>query len=105
MPDDQHDAERVIARVRRLMAVSVVFTGVAVAAVLAIIGYRVSTRDGSAPPMDAAATLPKGAKVIATAVADDRLVLTVEVDAGTEIHLFDLRTLAPRGRLRLRPAP
>ena len=107
MPDAELDpaAARTMAKVRRLMAVSVVLTGVAIAAVLAIIGYRVFAREESAARFDASAALPKGAKVVATAVADGRIVLTVDVGGRTELHLFDLRTLKPRGRLELRLEP
>jgi hypothetical protein len=35
----------------------------------------------------------------------ERLAVTIEVGGQTEIHLFDARTLAPQGRLRLRPEP
>jgi hypothetical protein len=99
-------AERIVAKVRRLMAISVLFTGLAVAAVLGVIGYRVFRGEGSAaPPGDVSVSLPRGAKVVGTAVNEDRLAVTIEVGGHTEIHLFDARTLAPRGRLRLRPEP
>ena len=104
LPDPQ--AERIVAKVRRLMAISVLFTGLAVAAVLGIIGYRVFRGEGSAPSApDASVSLPKGARVVGTAVNDDRLAVTIEAGGATEIHLFDARTLAPRGRLRLRVEP
>ena len=106
MPDEPDPAAaRTIAKVRRVMTVSMVFTGLALAAVLAVIGYRVFTSEGSAPRVDASAALPAGAKVIATTVAGDRIVLTVETGGRTELHLFDVRTLAPRGRLRLHAEP
>jgi hypothetical protein len=96
-------AERIVAKVRRLMAVSVLFTGLAVAAVLGVIGYRVFRGEGSvAPAADVSASLPRGAKVVGTALNEDRLAVTIELAGQTEIHLFDARTLAPRGRLRLR---
>ena len=99
-------AERIVAKVRRLMAVSVLLTGLAVAAVLGVIGYRVFRGEGSAPPVaDVSASLPRGAKVVGTALNEDRLAVTIEVGGQTEIHLFDARTLAPRGRLRLRAEP
>ena len=99
-------AERIVAKVRRLMALSVLFTGIAVAAVLGVIGYRVFRGEGSAPPpADVSVSLPKGARVVATALNDDRLAVTIEVGGQPEIHLFDARTLAPRGRLRLRAEP
>jgi hypothetical protein len=99
-------AERIVARVRWLMAISVLFTGIAVAAVLGVIGYRVFRGEGSAPAVaDLNVSLPKGARVVGTALNDDRLAVTIEVGGQSEIHLFDARTLAPRGRLRLRAEP
>lgn len=88
------------------MLVSVLFTGIAIAAVLAVIGYRVSRDEGSRPPVpQVQAALPAGAKVLATAVAGDRIVVTLEVAGRAELRLFDLQTLQPRGRLELAPAP
>jgi uncharacterized protein DUF6476 len=99
-------AERLVAKVRRLMAISVLCTGLAVAAVLAVIGYRVFRGEGSAArPADVSVNLPKGAKVVATAVHEDRLVVTTDAGGVTEIHVFDVRTLQLRGRIRLQPEP
>jgi hypothetical protein len=99
------EAARMVARVRRLMLISGLTTVLAVGAVIAVIGYRVFKTEGSATPVEATATLPKGARVIATAVGEDRLVVTVETSSGIEIHTFDLKTLKPAGRLRLAPEP
>ena len=41
--------------------------------------------------------LPKGAKVIATAVADDRIAVTIEQGGTVEVRTFDLKTLQPPG--------
>jgi hypothetical protein len=49
--------------------------------------------------------LPKGAKVIATGVSGDRVVVTVEVNGVTEIRTFDARSLQPVGRLRFANEP
>ena len=49
--------------------------------------------------------LPKGARITATAVADDRVVVTVEINGAIEIRTFDLRTLRPTGRLRFATEP
>jgi hypothetical protein len=96
------EAASVVAKVRRLMLVSVLFTGIAVAAVLVVIGYRIYRNEGaSAAAMpDVTARLPKGARIIASAVADDRIVLTVDVNGTTELRTFDVRTLKPTGRLQ-----
>ena len=95
-------AAQIVARVRRWTLISGLFTVVAVAAVLTVIGYRVYRSEGSAPvAADVTAALPKGAKVVGTAATEDRLVLTVEVQGVTEIHTFNLKTLKPAGRLKL----
>ena len=100
------EAERAIARVRRLMTIASVTTFLAVAAVLAVIGYRVFHLQGSAPPMPEAATaLPAGAKVLSSAVGDNRIVLTVEINGTIELYSFDLNTLKPLGRVRLEQRP
>jgi hypothetical protein len=49
--------------------------------------------------------LPKGAKVIATAVADDRIAVTIEQGGMVEVRTFDLKTLRPTGRLRFATEP
>src|SRR5215218_1072085 len=85
-------AARIVARVRWLMVVSGLTTMVAVAAVIGVIGYRVFRADGSVTSTDVTALLPKGARVIATAVAEDRVVVTVETGGAVELRSFDLRS-------------
>ena len=87
------------------MAVSVAFTALAVAAVLGVIGYRVFKSEGSRPPPELSVKLPAGARVVSTAVAADRIVVTLDVAGQTELHLFDIQTLQPRGRLKLNAEP
>ena len=109
MSDDEKpldpEAARVVARIRRLMMIASATTFLAVAVVLAVIGYRVFRADGSAAPAEVTAMLPKGAKVIATAVADDRIAVTVEAGGTIEVRTFDLHTLKPTGRLRFATEP
>ena len=99
------DAAQVIAKARRLMLTVMGATFLALAVVLAIIGYRLFRSGESAMPPVApvAATLPAGAKVLSSAVGDGHIVLTVEVDGAVELRTFDLKTLKPLGRLRLAP--
>jgi hypothetical protein len=99
-----------IARVRRLMLLTVGGTFLAVAVVVALIGYRLFRSGESAvshatatAPVAASATLPAGAKVLSSAIGDGHIVLTVEVDGAIELRSFDLKTLKPLGRLRLAP--
>ncbi len=97
------EAARVFSKVRRLMALSVLFTGVAVASVLVVIGYRVFTTGESRSAADRVVTLPPGAKIIGASTGDGRLLLTVEVGGATELRIFDLATLQPRGRIVAEP--
>ena len=101
------EAAQVVAKVRRLMALSVLFTGLAVAAVLIVIGYRVYRNEGAiaAAVPDVTARLPKGARIVASAVADERIILTLEVNGTTELRTFDVRTLRPTGRLQFVDEP
>jgi hypothetical protein len=100
------EAERAVAKVRRLMVIASVTTFLAVAAVLVVIGYRVFHLGGSAAEsggfIDAGAALPAAAKVVSTAVSNDHIVVTIDVAGTTEIWTFDPDTLKPLGRLRLK---
>jgi hypothetical protein len=102
-PDDDQPldpaAARVVAKVRWLMLISGVTTMVAIAAVLSVIGYRVFKTEGSAAaPADVTAVLPKGARIVATAVARTSPSPSGQRRAR-DPHLR-LRTLKPTGRLR-----
>ena len=100
-----------LARARWLMGISALTTLVAIAAVLGVIGYRIFHAGRSAgPPIAAPAppstiTLPKGARVVSTATAGDRIVVTVDIAGGTEILIFDANTLQATGDLRFATEP
>jgi hypothetical protein len=79
-------------------------TALGIAVVLGVIGYRVSRSDGSAPP-DVTALLPKGARVVSTTVAGDRIAVVVDAGGGIEVRTFDLKTLRPAGRLKFATEP
>src|SRR5262245_38993935 len=96
---------RMVSRVRWMMAISALTTLIAVVAVLGVVSYRLLRSDGSASAPDMTAMLPKGARIVATAVADDRIAVTVEISGAIEIRTFDLRTLRPVGRLRFATEP
>jgi hypothetical protein len=94
------------ARVRLMMIISGLTTLVAIAAVVGVIGYRVFHSGGSgAPVAEAIVTLPKAARVIATAVAGDRIVVTLDIGGATEIRTFDVKTLRETGRIRFATEP
>jgi len=104
-PVDSQQAE-FIARVRRLMLLTVGGTFLAVAVVVGIIGYRVFHSGESAvtratPTAPVTATLPAGVKVLSSAVGDGHIVLTVQVNGAIELRNFDLKTLKPLGREKL----
>ena len=98
------EQQKLVAKVRWLMLISGFATVLGIAVVVGVIGYRVFRAEGRAP-VEATDMLPKGAKVIATAVAEDRIVVTVEVGGTIEVRSFDLKTLQPAGRLRFATEP
>src|SRR5262249_27820394 len=93
-------AARMVARARWLMVISGATTLVAVAAVLGVIGYRLFRVEGSTPAQaDVTALLPKGARILSTAVAEGRIAVTVHAGGTIEIRTFALKTLQPTGRV------
>jgi len=101
------EATRMIARARWLLIVSGLTTLIAIAAVIAVIGYRVFHAGGSgaAASAEAIVTLPKGARVLATAIAGERIAVTLDIAGATEIRTFDVRTLRETGRIRFATEP
>ena len=96
------EAARVVAKVRRLMLIAIMTTFVTVAAVIAVIGYRVFRGGERAQALQSvSATLPAGTKVLSSAIGEGRLVLTVEVNGAIELLSFELNSLKPLGRIRL----
>ena len=108
-PDDDKPLDpaqaQVVARMRRFMLVSGFATILGIAVVLGMIGYRVFRGEGSGSVADVTALVPKGARIAATAVAGERIVVTLEDAGAIEIRTFDLATLRPVGRLRFATEP
>ena len=104
-PEPTPEQAALFARVRRMMLIAGLTTALAVAAVLIAIGYRLFRAEGSRTPSDVTALLPKGAKITATAVAGDRLVVTLDVGGSVRIETFDLHTLKPTGTLKFASEP
>jgi hypothetical protein len=106
IPETTPEQAALFLRVRRMMLIAGLTTAVAISAVLIAIGYRLFRSEGSAPAaVDITAVLPKGARIVSTGVAGDRLVLTLDIGGVTEIRTFDARTLKPAGRLRFASEP
>ena len=110
-------AANVIAKVRRLMMISMAVTMIAVGSVFGLVGYRLFKGEGtvekkadklpeSSPiPTDVTLSLPRGAKVLHSAVANDRLIMTLDINGKVEVRTFDVKTLAPTGRLDFSTTP
>jgi len=101
-PEPTPEQAALIARVRRMMLIAGLTSALAVAVVLIAVGYRLYRGEGSpaVSATDIIATLPKGARIVSTAVAGERLVLTLDIGGVTEIRTFDAKTLKPAGKLK-----
>jgi hypothetical protein len=104
-PEQTPEQAALFARVRRMMLIAGLTTALAVAAVLIAIGYRLFRSQESAVATDTTAMLPKGARILSTAVAGDRLVVTLDIGGVIEIRTFDARTLKPAGKLKFANEP
>ena len=106
-PEPSPEQAALFARVRRMMLIAGLTSALAVAVVLIAVGYRLYRGEGSpaAAPTDIIATLPKGARIVSTGIAGDRLVLTLDIAGVTEIRTFDAKTLKPAGRLKFVSEP
>jgi hypothetical protein len=90
-----------------MMLIAGLTSALAICAVLIAVGYRLFKSEGRAPEpvADIIATLPKGAKIVSTGVAGDRLVVTLDIGGVTEIRTFDVHTLKPAGKLKFANEP
>ena len=106
-PEPTPEQAALIARVRRMMLIAGLTSALAVAVVLIAVGYRLYRGEGSPAEdsTDIIATLPKGARIVSTAVAGERLVLTLDIGGATEIRTFDAKTLKPAGKLKFVSEP
>ena len=105
-PEPTQEQAALFARVRRMMLIAGLTSALAVAVVLIAVGYRLYRGEGSPAVLtDITATLPKGARIVSTGVAGDRLVVTLDIGGITEIRTFDARSLKPAGRLRFVSEP
>ena len=107
-----------IAKVRRLMLVSMAVTMIAVGSVFGFIGYRIFKGEGTVekkadklpeasadPERHDALAAARRASVLQSAVANDRLIMTLEIDGKIEVRTFDVKTLHPAGRLDFSATP
>jgi hypothetical protein len=104
-PEPTPEQAALFARVRRMMLIAGLTTALAVAAVLIAIGYRLFRAGESAAATDTTAVLPKGARILSTGTAGDRLVVTLDIAGTIEIRTFDAHTLKPAGKLKFANEP
>src|SRR4051794_37895703 len=105
VPEPSPEQAALFARVRRMMLIACLTTTVAVAAVLIAIGYRLLRSEGRGGTTDVTAVLPKGARIVSTGGAGDRLLVTLDIGGATEIHSFEAQTLRPAAKLRFASEP
>ena len=107
-PEPTPEQAALFARVRRMMVIAGLTSALAVIVVLIAVGYRLYRSEGSsavAAATDVTATLPKGARIVSTGVAGERLVVTLDIGGVTEIRTFDAHSLKPTGRLKFANEP
>src|SRR5436305_12624896 len=93
-PEPTPEQAALFARVRRMMLIAGLTSALAVAVVLIAIGYRLYRSEGSpVASADITASLTKGARILSTGIAGDRLVVTLEAAGVTEIRTVDAETL------------
>lgn len=89
---------------RRFSSVSILVMVLGVASVIGVIAYRMLASK-SVSPGEITATLPRDSRIVATAVSDGLLVLTLDVGGTVEVRTFHLNTLSPAGRMRFVAEP
>ena len=106
-PEQTPEQAALFARVRRMMVIAGLTSALAVCIVLVAVGYRLYGGEGSATAAtsDITATLPKGARIVSTGTAGERLVVTLDIGGVTEIRTFDAKTLKPAGKLKFVSEP
>jgi len=101
----ESETARLVARARVMMIISALTTTLAIAAVVAVIGYRFVTAGSGAIGSDGVITLPKGSRVISTAASGGRVAVLFDLNGVSELRTFDIRTLKQTGRLRFALEP
>jgi hypothetical protein len=98
-------AAQVVARARVVMLISALTTALAIAAVAAVIGYRMFNSGAVTVATEDLVQLPKGARVISTSASAGRVAVLIELDGANELRTFDIKTLKQTGRLRFTREP
>ena len=93
--------QRLVGRMRRLSLISAAIMAAGVAALLGVIGYRLlAPATSPRAAADMVVPLPRGATVVSATVAQDLVVVVIDLDGAREVRTFSLPTLRPAGHLR-----
>lgn len=92
-------------RVRRMMLIAGLTTALGIGALLIAIGYRLYHSGDNASASDITILLPKGARIVSTAVTGDRLALTLDIGGVSEIRTYDARSFKPIARVKFAVEP
>ena len=98
-PEPTPEQAALTARIRRMMLIAGLTTALGIGAVLIAVGYRLFHTDSS-NANDVTIALPKGARIVATSLAGDRLAVTLDIGGATEIRTYDARSFKLVGRLK-----
>jgi hypothetical protein len=99
-PEPTPEQAALAAKIRRMMLIAGLTTTLGIGAVLIAVGYRLFHTDGGAAGSDVTVSLPKGARIVSTALAGDRLAVTLDIGGALEVRTYDSRSLKPAGRLK-----
>src|SRR5260221_10250041 len=93
-PEPTPEQAALFARVRRMMMIAGLTSALAVVVVLIAVGYRLYRGEGSttAASTHITATLPKGARIVSTRLAGDRLVVRLDISGITQIPTLQAKT-------------
>jgi hypothetical protein len=100
----ESEAAQLVAWARVMMVISALTTVLAIAAVVAVIGYRVFAA-GIGTASQGTITLPKGARVVSMAASAGRVAVLLDVNGAAELRTFDIKTLKQIGGLQFTTEP
>lgn len=95
----------IVRRMRRLMLFSSMIMLAGFLVVFGVIAYRLSTTTEADAAIEANISLPKGARVLSTAIANGKLAVTIDIGGRSEVRFYDLATLKQQGRVTFRTQP
>jgi hypothetical protein len=101
----ESETAQLVARARVMMIISGLTTLLAIAAVVAVVGYRVFASGIGPVAGEGSIALPKGARVISMAASAGRIAVLLDVNGTSEIRTFDIKTLKQTGGLQFTTEP